>query len=107
MSTRLYVGNIPLNTTDDDLAQAFGEDSRRVTSIRIIRWNNETGRRFGFAFVEMATEADVCSAIDALDGSQLNGRTLRVAEVKDRQSRRNGGRSRKGEHRPEPSRQGS
>ena len=106
MSTRLYVGNLPLDITEAHLAEVFGEDSRRVASIRLISWKNETGRRYGFAFVEMATEADVRSAIEALDGSELNGRTLRVDEVRDRQSRRNGSRSRNGEHRPKLSRQG-
>jgi RNA recognition motif-containing protein len=94
VSTRLYVGNFSLNTTEDDLAQAFGQDSRRVTNIRIITWRIGINCRHGFAFVGMATEADARSAIEALDGSEFNGRTLRVDEVQKRKSRDNGGGSR-------------
>lgn len=83
MSTRLYVGNLSFNCTEDALTQAFEQDSRRVSSVSMVM-DRETGRPRGFAFVEMATEADARAAIEALDGAQLDGRTLRVNEAQER-----------------------
>ena len=86
MSTRLYVGNLSFNSTEDAIAQAFEQDSRRVQSVSVVT-DRDTGRPRGFAFVEMASEADARSAIEALDGTELDGRTLRVNEAQERQPR--------------------
>jgi len=86
MSTRLYVGNLSFDSTEDSITQAFERDSRRVQSVSVVMDRN-TGRPRGFAFVEMASEADARAAIDALDGTELDGRTLRVNEAQERQSR--------------------
>jgi len=87
MGTRLYVGNLSFNSTEDAIADVFSQDSRQVKSVSIVT-DRETGRARGFAFVEMASEDDARAAITALDGTELDGRTLRVNEAQERQPRR-------------------
>jgi RNA recognition motif-containing protein len=83
MSKNLYVGNLPFNTTDDDLVEAFGQHGT-VTRAQVIT-DRETGRSRGFGFVEMSEGAD--EAITALNGAQFQGRTLTVNEAKPREER--------------------
>ena len=90
MGVRLYVGNLSFDSTEDSLAEAFGQDSRKVTSVSIVT-DRDTGDSRGFGFVEMANDADAQAAIKAMDGAQLDGRTLRVNEAQERQSRGGGG----------------
>jgi RNA recognition motif-containing protein len=91
MSKSIYVGNLPFQTTSDDLLQAFGEFGT-VTRAQIVS-DRETGRSRGFAFVEMSDGAD--QAIATLNGAQYHGRTLTVNEAKPREERpRTGGRDR-------------
>src|SRR5947208_2919176 len=90
MGTKLYVGNLAYSTTDDSLRTAFGADGRSVTEVSIIT-DRETGRPRGFAFVQMATPADAEAAIKALDGQQLDGRTIRVSEARERERGGGGG----------------
>ena len=83
MSKRIYVGNLPFSATEDevrDLFAAFGE----VTSVSLIS-DRETGRPRGFGFVEMADGAD--EAIQALDQSNMGGRTLKINEARPRERR--------------------
>ncbi len=87
MSKNLYVGNLSFNTTTDDLRQAF-ESYGTVTSASVIT-DRETGRSRGFGFVEMTTGAD--EAIEALNGADLQGRTITVNEARPRTDRRGGG----------------
>jgi RNA recognition motif-containing protein len=87
MSKNLYVGNLSFDTTSDDLREAFGAYGN-VTSAQVIM-DRDTGRSRGFAFVEMANGAE--QAIKALDGTQLNGRTITVNEARPREERRGGG----------------
>ncbi len=87
MSKNLYVGNLSFDTSADDLSQAFGQYGT-VTSANIIS-DRETGRSRGFGFVEMADGGD--EAIEALNGTELQGRTLTVNEARPRQDRRGGG----------------
>lgn len=96
MGTRLYVGNLAFHSTEDSIAAAFGQDSRRVKNVSLIT-DRSTGQSRGFAFVEMETEADAQAAIKALDGSDLDGRSLRVNEAQDRPARPDarGGRERR------------
>ena len=85
---KLYVGNLPFETTSDDLVQAFGQYGT-VLGAQIIA-DRDTGRSRGFAFVEMHTGGD--EAIAALNGAQMGGRTLTVNEAKPREERpRSGG----------------
>ncbi|HVK17637.1 MAG TPA: RNA-binding protein [Fimbriiglobus sp.] len=88
MSKKLYVGNLSFLTSEDTLRQAFGQYGTVNTASMVT--DRETGRSRGFAFVEMADGAD--EAIQALNGAQLDGRTLTVNEAKPREDRpRSGG----------------
>jgi len=90
MGKRLFVGNLSWDTREDDLISAFEQDGRSVESARIMT-DRDTGRPRGFAFVEMASDADAQSAIQAMDGVQLDGRDIRVNEAEERQQRGGGG----------------
>ena len=83
MSKKLYVGNLSFQTTEDALRQTF-EQYGQVNSAQMVM-DRETGRSRGFAFVEMSDGAD--AAIQALNGAQLDGRTLTVNEAKPREER--------------------
>ncbi len=85
MVKTLYVGNLPYNTSEDDLKELFDQYGE-VSSAKIIT-DRETGRSRGFGFVEMATDG-VESAISALDGKEFGGRSLRVNEARERKPRR-------------------
>jgi RNA recognition motif-containing protein len=95
MTKRLYVGNLSFDTSEDALRSAFGQDGRKVDSASIVT-DRDTGRPRGFAFVEMENEADASAAIAALDGTDLDGRTLKVNEARERQPRGGGGGDRGG-----------
>jgi cold-inducible RNA-binding protein len=81
MSKRIYVGNLPFSSTEDELRELFAQYGT-VTAVNVIT-DRETGNPRGFAFVEMEEGAQ--KAIQALDSSQLGGRTLRVNEAKPRE----------------------
>ena len=83
MSKKLYVGNLPFSSTEEDLRSVF-ERHGSVESVNVIT-DRETGRPRGFAFVEMGEESTASEAIRALDGSDLGGRNIRVNEAQDRQ----------------------
>jgi RNA recognition motif-containing protein len=87
MSKRLYVGNLPFTTTNDELKDIFSEFGE-VTSANVIT-DRDTGRSRGFGFVEISSGAE--SAIEALNGQDLSGRPLTVNEAKPREPRRGGG----------------
>ncbi len=86
MGKRLYVGNIPFSATEDELRDAFARHGA-VTSVDVIM-DRETGRPRGFAFIEMEDPSAADAAIQALDGQDFGGRSLRVNEA---QARRGGG----------------
>jgi RNA recognition motif-containing protein len=90
VGTKLYVGNLNYNTTEDRLREAFGANGRQVTSVSIIM-DRETGRPRGFAFVEMATDEAAKQALSELDGQDLDGRMLRINEAREREARGPGG----------------
>jgi len=90
MGNRLYIGNLSFNTTEDTLHAALSEDGRSVKEV-VIMMDRETGRPRGFAFAEMANDADAQAAIQALDGMDLDGRTLKVNEARERTPRPRGG----------------
>lgn len=87
MSKNLYVGNLSYDTTSDDLRDAFSEHGT-VQSAQVII-DRDTGKPRGFGFVEMSDGAE--AAIKALDGTQLQGRTITVNEARPRQERSGGG----------------
>lgn len=88
MGKRIYVGNIPFTSTEEQLEELFAAHGA-VESVKIIT-DRETGRSRGFAFVEMeAAGAD--AAIQALDGRDVDGRPMRVNEAREREQRGGGG----------------
>jgi RNA recognition motif-containing protein len=89
MSNKLFVGNLNYRTTDETLFEAFSAIGN-VESATVIT-DRETGRSRGFGFVEMATEADAQAAIQQLDNTDVDGRTIRVAEANPRPDSRGGG----------------
>src|SRR5512146_1778568 len=90
MGTKLYVGNLNYNTTEQSLRDAFGANGREVASVSVIV-DRETGRSRGFAFVEMATSEGAQQALQELDGQELDGRQLRINEAREREARGPGG----------------
>ena len=76
MSNKLYVGNLPYETTEADL-QALFAPSGEVASVNLMR-DRDTGRTRGFAFVEMQNSADAQTAISQLDQRPYGGRNLTV-----------------------------
>jgi RNA recognition motif-containing protein len=89
MSTKLYVGNISFNTSNQDLEDMFGKVGT-VLSSNIIE-DRETGRSRGFAFVEMSSKEEADNAIASLNGTEVNGRELLVNEAKPRENSGGGG----------------
>ena len=89
MSKKLYVGNLPFSSTEEDLRSVF-ERHGSVDSVNVIT-DRETGRPRGFAFVEMSEESTASEAIRALDGTDLGGRNIKVNEAQDRQRGGGGG----------------
>jgi RNA recognition motif-containing protein len=85
----IYVGNLAWATTSDDLLQLFSTYGT-VSRAQVVM-DRETGRSRGFGFVEMANEAEAKAAIEALNGSDYNGRPLTVNEAKPREPRPAGG----------------
>jgi len=90
MGNRIYVGNLSWDTDEDALRMAFSADGRNVKEVSIMT-DRDTGKLRGFAFVEMGSEQDAQAAISALDGSELDGRNIKVNEAKERQPRGGGG----------------
>jgi len=86
VGTKLYVGNLNYNTSEQALREAFGANGREVASVSIIM-DRETGRPRGFAFVEMTTSEFAQQALKELDGTDLEGRMLRINEARERDPR--------------------
>jgi len=80
---KLFVGNLSYDTTEDRLREIFGADGRAVERVTVVT-DRDTGRPRGFAFVTMANDDDGRAAVDALNGTELDGRTLRVDVAHDR-----------------------
>mgnify|MGYP002626793289 CR=1 FL=1 len=90
---KLYVGNLPYSTTQDTLYETFGAH-RQVEEVAVIN-DRETGRPRGFAFVTMNNDEEARAAIEAVNGQDIDGRTLTVNEARpkaDRGGGRGGGR---------------
>ena len=96
MGKRLYVGNLSYDTTEDTLVSTFSQDGRSVESVQLMI-DRDTGRSRGFAFVEMGSEEDARTAIESVDGVELDGRRLRVNEAQERPQRDGGGRGSRGD----------
>jgi RNA recognition motif-containing protein len=83
MGKKLYVGNLSYSTTEADLREAFTAAGHEVSEVKIIL-DRETGRPRGFAFVEMATDDGARSAIETLNGKEVQGRSIAVSEARER-----------------------
>ena len=88
VAQRIYVGNLPYTSTEDEVRELFAQYGEVVSCA--LPTDRETGRPRGFGFVEMADE-DGRKAIEALDGHDFGGRQLRVNEARPREDRRGGG----------------
>lgn len=84
MGRRLYVGNLPYKTTDEDLTDLFGQ-AGPVDNVRVMR-DQATGRARGFGFVEMTTDEAAQKAIEQFHEYELEGRALVVNEARPRES---------------------
>jgi RNA recognition motif-containing protein len=89
MAKKLYVGNLSYSTTEGNLSQLFGELGE-VVSVNLIT-DRMSGRSKGFAFVEMAEYDAAQAAISQLNGKEVDGRTIKVAEARPKREDRGGG----------------
>jgi RNA recognition motif-containing protein len=89
MGNKLYVGNLPFNTTETDLQDLFAQ-AGPVNEV-VLMQDKFTGKSRGFAFVTMATDADATNAITQFNGKALEGRPLTVNEARPREERPAGG----------------
>ncbi|MBH97293.1 MAG: RNA-binding protein [Rhodospirillaceae bacterium] len=89
MGKRLYVGNLPYSVGESDLESKFAAHGTVESANLIIDRN--TGRSKGFAFVEMSTESESQAAIEALNGTDYDGRPMTVNEAKPMRPRNEGG----------------
>jgi cold-inducible RNA-binding protein len=89
MARKLYVGNLPYDTAEQDLQALFAR-AGTVESVNVMR-DMATGRARGFAFVEMASDEDAQSAITMLNNTDLGGRNLMVNEARPKVQSGGGG----------------
>ena len=89
MGKKLYVGNLSFGVDSSGLEELFGQFGS-VQSAQVIS-DRDTGRSKGFGFVEMSSESEASSAIEALNGREHEGRALTVNEAKPREDRPRGG----------------
>jgi RNA recognition motif-containing protein len=90
MGSKLYVGGLPYSATESQLNDLFAQHGT-VASARIIT-DKFTGQSRGFGFVEMSSQEEAQAAISAVNGTQMEGRTLTVNEAKPQEPRSGGGR---------------
>ncbi len=83
MGNRLFVGNLPFDTTEAQVRDLIAGTDRRVHSVKIVT-DKETGRSRGFAFVDLEDDAQAQSAIAELNGKDFGGRALVVNEAQER-----------------------
>ena len=89
MNTKLFVGNLSFNTTENDLQDAFAAHGT-VTEANLMM-DRTTGRPRGFAFVTMGSPEEAQKAIAALNGTQLGDRSITVNEARPKEERAGGG----------------
>jgi len=82
---KLYVGNLSFNTADQELEQAFSEYGE-IASATVVK-DRDTNRSRGFGFVEFVQEEDAKKAQEAMNGAELDGRTLKVDEAREPRER--------------------
>jgi cold-inducible RNA-binding protein len=89
MSSKLFVGNLSFNTTENDLQDAFAAHGTVVEANLMM--DRVSGRSRGFAFVTMSTPEEAQKAISAMNGAQMDGRALTVNIARPREERPPGG----------------
>src|SRR5512146_929638 len=89
MNTKLFVGNLSFDITENDLQDAFAAHGTVVEANLMM--DRATGRPRGFAFVTMSTPEEAQKAIDAMNGKELAGRALTVNIARPREERPSGG----------------
>jgi len=89
MATKLYVGNLPFNTTENELQELFSQ-AGAVQEVMLMQ-DKFTGKSRGFAFVTMGSDADAQKAIAEINGKTMEGRALTVNEARPREARPPGG----------------
>ena len=89
MGNKLYVGNLPFNSTETDLQDMFGQCGT-VSEVMLIQ-DKFTGKSRGFAFVTMGSDEEAQAAINQLHGKSIEGRSLTVNEARPREERAGGG----------------
>jgi cold-inducible RNA-binding protein len=89
MGTKLYVGNLSFNTTENELQELFAQ-AGTVQEVSLMQ-DKFTGKSRGFAFVTMSSEEDAQNAISKLNGQTVEGRALTVNEARPREPRPPGG----------------
>ena len=89
---KIYVGNLSFDTSEASLRKAFSQHGT-VAEVAVIT-DRDTGRPRGFAFVTMASDSEARNAISALNGKELDGRTLSVSESRPKPAGDRGGRGR-------------
>jgi cold-inducible RNA-binding protein len=89
MGTKLYVGNLPFNTTENELQELFSQ-AGAVQEVTLMQ-DRFTGKSRGFAFVTMSSEEEAQNAISKLNGHAIEGRQLTVNEARPREARPPGG----------------
>ena len=94
----IYVGNLPYTVRDNDLLELF-QTYGNVSSAKVVM-DRETDRSKGFGFVEMSSDDEGTTAINKLNGHEINGRALRVNESRHHENRRPGGGGGGGDRRP-------
>lgn len=88
MESKLYVGNLPYSTTEQDLSELFAQ-AGTVTSVKVIK-DRDSGYSKGFAFLEMSTSEEAQQAISMYNGYKLGDRELRVSLARPREDRGEG-----------------
>ncbi len=89
MAKKLYVGNLPHSTTENELQGLFASYGNVMSAQVIV--DRDTGRSKGFGFVEMSSDSEAQAAIDALNGQEFGGRPLTVNEARPREERSGSG----------------
>ena len=85
MGTRIYVGNLPFSADESAVRSLFEQNERKVEEVKLIT-DRDTGRPRGFAIVEMMTDEGGSALINVLNGQNVDGREIMVAEAKPRRS---------------------
>jgi RNA recognition motif-containing protein len=88
MNTKLFVGNLPFSTTENDLQDAFA--AHGTVAEANLMTDRATGKPRGFAFVTMSSPEEAQKAIEALNGAMIDGRTLTVNEARPKEQRSGG-----------------